>query len=488
MFDTLTRCAPSLTAVSSQRLANVLLALLLQCGTSAVAQETDIVAIPAAVPKTRPHIMTNRWQEDWSALSDPALRTQPLDRLKYIPLFGADPFSYISLGASLRERFESRDAQAFGTGGVASDSYVIQRFEFSIDAHLDRNWQVFTQFEDARPFGKNMVTPVDKNPLDLRLAFISYVKEFSAGTFKARVGRQDFLFDLQRFVSSREGPNVRQAFDAVWADWETGKWRFIGFLSQPVQYRDETAFDDVSNQHFRFHTLRVERHVFGDNEWSAYYSLYERDNAHYLDANGDERRSVFDMRFAGAASNIDWDLEAMGQTGKVGPKDVRAWATGARVGYTFAQTTWKPRMGIQIDVASGDRHPGDRTLGTFNPLFPNGYYFTLADLTGYVNLIHVKPSITITPRPGTTVMLALGLQWRETTGDAVYTHPTNAIQGTAGRGSLWSGAYGQLRIDHTFNANLTGALEAVHYQAGNTIRAAGGRNSDYVGAELKFGW
>ena len=28
---------------------------------------------------TRPAIKTNRWQEDWSVLSDPALRTQPLD-------------------------------------------------------------------------------------------------------------------------------------------------------------------------------------------------------------------------------------------------------------------------------------------------------------------------------------------------------------------------------------------------------------------------
>ena len=61
----------------------------------------------------------------------------------------------------------------------------------------------------------------------------------------ARVGRQDFLFDLQRFVSSRDGPNVRQSFDAVWADWETGTWRLIGFVSRPVQYFDERPFDDT---------------------------------------------------------------------------------------------------------------------------------------------------------------------------------------------------------------------------------------------------
>lgn len=478
---------PGCAALFRPRL-NLWLYLLLVLTQAAQGQETDTVSASPDVPQTRPAIMTNRWQENWAALSNPALRTEPLDSLKYIPLAALDPFSYISLGVTLRERFESTDAAGFGVGKVAGDSYLLQRFQFHVDVRLNENWEFFTQFEDVRAFGKNIVTPTDKNPLDLRLMFLSYVKTFDAGTFKARVGRQDFLFDLQRFVSSRDGPNVRQSFDAVWADWESGPWRLIGFVSQPVQYRDVDAFDDTSNSHFRFHTLRVERHVFGKNEWSAYYSLYERDNAHYLDANGSERRNVYDMRFAGTAKRIDWDLEAMGQTGSVGGKDVRAWAGGSRVGYTFGGTAWTPRIGLQFDAASGDRHPGDGTLGTFNPLFPNGYYFTLGGFTGYTNLIHLKPSITVKPAPKLSVMAALGFQWRETTGDAVYTQPATPIANTAGRGSLWSGAYAQLRTDYAFNANLTGAIEAVYYQIGSTVRAAGGHNSEYLGVELKFGW
>src|SRR5882757_1373473 len=39
---------------------------------------------PATPP--RPAIKTNRWQEDWSVLADPALRTGPLDGFKYIPI------------------------------------------------------------------------------------------------------------------------------------------------------------------------------------------------------------------------------------------------------------------------------------------------------------------------------------------------------------------------------------------------------------------
>ena len=274
----------------------------------------------AAATPQRPVIKFYRWQEDWSVLADPALRTQPFDNLKYIPLSVYDPKSYVSLGATLRERYESNSGELFGTKNTPTDAYVIQRLWIHADVHLNDNWQIFTQLEDARVSGKNVITPADQDRLDLRLAFVAYTNTIGDGTFKARVGRQDFSFDLQRFVSSRDGPNVRQAFDAVWGDWETGAWRFIGFVSRPVQYRDAAPFDDISNDHFRFSTLRVERKVLGDNELSAYYSRYELDNTKFLDAVGNERRDVFDARFAGKLNGFDWDLESMGQIGSVGAR------------------------------------------------------------------------------------------------------------------------------------------------------------------------
>jgi len=48
-------------------------------------------------------------------------------------------------------------------------------------------------------------------------------------------------FDLQRFVSVRDGPNVRQATTPAWLDWEQREWRFIGFWSMPVQYRQSIS-------------------------------------------------------------------------------------------------------------------------------------------------------------------------------------------------------------------------------------------------------
>ncbi|WP_430390115.1 alginate export family protein [Dyella sp. 20L07] len=443
---------------------------------------------PDQEASTRPSLRSNRWQEDWSVLADPSMRTQWGDSLKYIPLSANNPASYVSLGLNLRDRVEVLDAGSFGVGGTQNNTYLLQRFQIHADIHLDEHWQGFVQVEDARTVNKQVIGGADRNPWDLRLAFVAYVRRFAAGTFKARVGRQDFAFDLQRFVSLRDGPNVRQSFDAIWADWETAKWRFIGFISQPVQYKDVHPFDDTSNHHFRFSTLRVERLVWGRNELSAYYSRYSRDNAHYLDATGDERRDVYDVRFAGAAAGIDWDLEGMAQRGHVGIDDINAWGSGARVGFTWGGLAWQPRIGLQIDAASGDDRPHDHTLGTFNPLFPNGYYFTLAGFTGYTNLLHIKPGITIKPFVGLSLTGALGFQWRQTTQDAIYVQPNIPLPGTAGKGGRWTGVYGQLRADYVFNANFTGAVEAVHYDVGRAIRMAGGRDGDYLGVELKYMW
>ena len=200
---------------------------------------------------------------------------------------------------------------------------------------------------------------------------------------KAKIGRQEIGFDLQRFISSRDGPNVRQAFDAVWLDWEHGAWRLIAIASQPVQYRDAHPFDDVSNSHFRFALARIENNRVGSGSLSLYYARYDLDGARFPAASGDERRDIFDARYAGKTDHTDWDIEGMLQHGRVGR------GKGARMGDRHAGRI-QPRR-HSLEAAAG--YPGRRRLwgppsrrwtrlGTFNPLFPNGYYFTLGRLHG----------------------------------------------------------------------------------------------------------
>jgi hypothetical protein len=379
------------------------------------------------------------------------------------------------------------DAANFGVSPGRNNDYLISRSETSADLRLGSAVQMFVQFQSDFAPWKTMIAPVDRDRLDLEQGFIALVEPVGGGTLKLRLGRQQFAFDLQRFISVRDGPNVRQSYDAAWGDYEVGPWRLIAFDSQPVQDRDLRAFDDYSSGRLTYGGVRVER-KFGSTALAIYYSRFTQDQARYLTVSGDEYRDILDVHASGTAEGFDWDAETMGQTGRIANEPITAWAVGSLAGYTFADQWWTPRIGVQADAASGNRNPNDHHLGAFNPLFPNGYYFTLAGFTGYVNLIHVKPSLTVHPTDDLKIMVAAAAQWRETTADAVYTQPTIPVAGTAGRPGQYTGTYGQLRCDWAITPHYTAALEAVHFAIGDTIRRAGGHNSDYLGVELKFGW
>ena len=421
-------------------------------------------------------------------LADPALRDMPGDALKYISLSDEDPKRYLSFGLTLRERYEYNDAPRLATTSSGEIDYLIHRLELHADAHITDRMRVFVQVENALAPGLANPGPADANKLDLRVAFVDGNFDAGDGLVKWRVGRQEMAFDLQRFISVRDGPNVRQAYDAIWSDYERGDWRISGFASQPVQYRNESAFDDFSDRHLTYGGIRAERSNVAGGEVSATFSEYRNDNAHFPSASGEEHRRNLDVRYAGAAHNVDWDFEAMRQAGSLGGKSISAWAIGTLAGYTFRNAQWTPRLGLQLDAASGDRDVHDDRVGTFNPMFPNGYYETLSGYTGYANFIHLKPSLTVVPAPGLKLLCAIGELWRQTTRDAVYAQPSIALPGTAGEPGRRSATYTELRIDWALSRSTTLALETERYQIAQVVRDAGGRDSTYLGAEVRWGW
>ena len=436
----------------------------------------------------RPAIMFNRWQEDWSVLADPRVPRLPFDEFKYIRLSEVDPYTYLSFGADTRERFEANTAVGFGTGSNRNQDYVISRNEFSADLHIANQIQAFVQLQSDFAPWKTMLTPVDQDRLDLEQAFVALTEPVGDGTLKLRLGRQQFAFDLQRFVSVRDGPNVRQSYDAGWADYENGPWRFITFYSHPVQVQDNQVFDDYSSSKQTFGGVRVERKLTDWMSLTGYYANFTQASVRFPNAAGNENRDVLDVRLNGAINHFDWDIEAMNQTGNIGADAIEAWAFGSLAGYTFANVNWTPRIGIQVDAASGDGNLPGRKFGTFNPLFPNGYYVTLAGYTGYVNFIHVKPSLTLHPSSSVKITLAAAAQWRENTADAVYAQPDIPVPNTAGRPGAYTGSYGQARLDWTIDRATAFAIEAVHFKIGDALRNAGAHDSNYLGVEIKRGW
>ncbi len=95
---------------------------------------------------------------------------------------------------------------------------MLQRLEAHADVRPNANWQIFARMEDTRA-RKSDHHAGRRRPFDLEQAFVTYASAFACGVAKIRLGRQEMAFDLQRFVSVRDGANVREPFDAAWLDW-----------------------------------------------------------------------------------------------------------------------------------------------------------------------------------------------------------------------------------------------------------------------------
>jgi hypothetical protein len=435
----------------------------------------------------RPAIAFNRWSEDWSVLADPDVPREPLDELKYIPLSDVDAHTYLSFGANIRERFEVNDAN-FGTGGNQQDSYLLSRVEAHADLRIAGRVQMFLQLQSDTAPGKEPLTSVDQDRLGVEQGFVAVSEPLGDGELGIRVGRQENGFDLQRFLSVRDGPNVRQSYDGVSIAYTRGPWRFITVYTHPVENRDVSYFDDYSSRHLTLDLVRIERQITSSSSLSAYVGQFRQDDVRFPSASGNERRDLVEVRYTGVSGRVDWDAEAMSQNGRIGAQTIRAWATGAVIGRTFGSTRFRPRISLQFDAASGDKSPTDHQLDTFNPLFPSGHYFTTAGYTTYANLVHVKTDLSVNPLTNVKLSSGIGVEWRETLADAIYTLPDVPVPDSAGRGGRYVGTYGQFRADCGLTPHIALALEAVHFSAGATVVSVGGHDTKYVGAEVRYGW
>jgi hypothetical protein len=435
----------------------------------------------------RPSIAFNRWSENWSVLADPDVPREPLDALKYISLSNDDARTYLSLGANIRERFEVNDTN-FGTGGNQRDSYLLSRAEAHADLRIAGQVQIFLQLQSDTAPGKERLSPIDQDRLGIEQGFVAVSEPVGDGVVAIRIGRQENGFDLQRFLSVRDGPNVRQSYDGVSVAYTRGPWRFITLYTDPVQNRNSSSFDDYSSPHLSLGLVRIERQVTSSSSLSAYVGRFRQDDARFPSASGNERRALMEVRYTGVSGRVDWDAEAMSQNGRIGAQAIRAWATGAVIGRTFSSTRFRPRISLQLDAASGDRSPTDHQLDTFNPLFPSGYYFTTAGYTTYANLVHVKTDLSVNPLTNVKLSSGIGVEWRQTLADAIYTLPDVPVPDTAGRGGRYVGTYGQFRADCGLTPHIALALEAVHFSAGATVVSVGGHDTNYFGAEVRYGW
>ena len=382
-------------------------------------------AAQTAEPWQPPTLTTTRYDEDWSKLADPSVRTgRWTERFKHIPV-GDD--AYLTIGTELRLRNEAYHNNRWGGDPASDDGYLWVRFIPHADLHVGRV-RAFVQPIAAYAAGvRPQAGPIDQTRLDLLQGFADVrlgdaATGDTAGTgITLRAGRQMLSLGTERLVGTRYGPNVPLAFDGFRALASLGGATLSLLAVRPVQPA-RGMFDD--------------RRSRDKSLWSAYatfpvpgldlYYIGYRNNAATFDARtGRELRHSLGVRSFGEASEWHWNIEGVAQLGRFAGGPITAWTLGTEVGRHFPSAPLSPDTVLRINVVSGDQHRGDGRVGTFNALFPKGKYFGELSPIGPTNIVSVNPRVALSMGANVSASLAGMAYWRQSRADGVYDIPGN---------------------------------------------------------------
>jgi hypothetical protein len=138
-------------------------------------------------------------------------------------------------------------------------------------------------------------------------------------------------------------------------------------------------------------------------------------------------------------------------------------------------------VGLEANVASGDRDPGDDDLETFNALFPRGSYFSEAGLVGPANFFDLHPSVELLPHESVTIAVDADFFWRQSTDDGLYSNGIDPIVPGDASGERYVGTHAGVEAEWRIDPRATLSAAYVHFFAGPFLEEAGsGKDVDFV--------
>ncbi len=428
-----------------------------------------------------------RQDEDYRYLSNPTCRNDDWDRLKYVSL-GANEDRSLTFGGEIREWYEGFRNASWGLGTQDDYGYLLQRLSTYADTHAAPRLRFFVQLTSAseagRSGGPRPLTDESKLFFEEGFADIGLSKT-SDESVVLRLGRQEFEFGSGRFVDVREGPNVRQAFDGVSAKWKTSAWTVDGLAAKPV-LNGNGVLDAPPNHGSTFwgvYAVHPLPEIKGGNI-DLYYLGLARKNTPFERGSQNELRHTLGGRFWGGRNGWSYNSETMFQWGAFGPNGIRAWATTHDTAYTFRSAMLHPQIGATAGIASGNRGGSASPLGTFNPLFPTGFYFGQGgiSLLGPSNLFEAGPHITLQLTRSLSLIADDHTFWRTSLQDGVYGLGVNLLVPGQGNSRRYIGNQPSVGVYWNASHHLSVSTAYGHFFVGSFLTQASppGKAVDYA--------
>jgi hypothetical protein len=410
-------------------------------------------AAPSA-PATPPPIEKLCYEEDYSYLREPGAPQSWLDPIKFVPLPGLQG-SYLSIGGEIRWRYDNRDNTVWGDEADDDHGAFLQRYLLHADLHVGEHIRAFVQLRSALETGRESSSPVEDGPLAFQQGFLEVSRVLRDVSAQLRVGRQELLFGSERLVSVREGTTIRRRFDLVRADLNWPHLTLTAVAGYLTENQDQVFHDGTDEDQALWGLYSVWRDLPRlPGALDLYYLGYRNRAGTFEQGTARERRHTIGLRLWGAQQGFDWNGEAFYQFGDFGRGSISAWSVALDSGYTLEDVPWAPRLGLNANIASGDRDPADADLETFNAIFPRGNYFSHLALLGPRNFFNVHPGLSLAPHPDVTLGLDVNLFWRLSRDDGIYAPNGQLLRAGAGSDARFVGTALSAALDWRIDRSL----------------------------------
>lgn len=182
---------------------------------------------------------------------------------------------------------------------------------------------------------------------------------------------------------------------------------------------------------------------------------------------GEENRHTLGLRrFGKIGKRFQYNTELIYQFGELGTNDVSAFNLESDWHYKLINTNWLWNPGLKLEYTSGDKNIGDGKINTFNPLFVNPAYYSLAASIAPVNLISLHPSISAKPMEKLNIYAEWAFFWRASEKDGLYQPPRFINRLSNGITARDLGSQFGFKASYEFNRHLSFDLDMSYFIAG----------------------
>ncbi|SEM98997.1 Alginate export [Sphingomonas gellani] len=426
----------------------------------------------------------SRWVEDWSALSDPAKRRDPIDRMKFIPLVGDDV--YLTLSGEVRLRVNQTTNPDLREQDAQRQD--IDRIVGGADLHVGKHFRFFGEVAHAGISGPNIGSPSGllRNRLIVQQSFADATTQVGGADLGIRYGRQTFADGPNLLVVPRDNNTIFLTFNGVRAWGHTRTTRVDVFDFTVTRPGQTGTGDDLNSDGRRFSGVSggvvLPRDLFGGSKLYVdpfFWRLRNR-AAVWGGQSAREEREFYGLHIWGDAGpvNLDWTINHQG--GRYADRDISAWQLLFAQSYRVGKDRSAPRVGFHVDYASGGgAYDGGKLRNALAP-FGNNVYYSYQLYATPTNLIAAAPNVSFQPMAKVRASLEYQFSWRDSLSDAVYRANGQAFAGTqsvAGR-KVAETARAQVVWSLSPRLSVTGRYE--HLAAGPALTNAGYRSSDFL--------